>query len=141
MTTGGQSPTPLCDGDCKTSSINEPNVRRLLMYPLPTHSDRRILGARMKAARDLQKAAVRQARSNPKRAVLLPRPPTGPVKYNQPATLSEAAAMMTHFDQDAYARYYTGNPCLDQLMTLSKFNVLRAFIQNFTLLGLSLIHI
>ena len=46
--------------------------------------------------------------------------------------------MMTHFDQDAYARYYTGNPCLDQLMTLSKFNVLRAFIQNFTLLGLAL---
>jgi Domain of unknown function (DUF3425) len=52
--------------------------------------------------------------------------------------MSEATGMMTHFDKAAYASYYTGKPCLDHLMTLSKFNVLRAFIQNFTLLGLSL---
>lgn len=92
----------------------------------------------MKVARDLQKAAIQQAKKNPKLAVILPRTPRGQFKYNPPATLAEAAVMMADFDQVAYERYYTGNPCLDQLMTLSKFNVLRAFIQNFTLLGLAL---
>lgn len=46
--------------------------------------------------------------------------------------------MMAQFDRDAYRRYSTGNPCLDQLITLSKFNVLRAFMQNLGLLGIPL---
>lgn len=46
--------------------------------------------------------------------------------------------MMTRFNAAAYARYYTANTCLDQLLTLSKFNLLRAFVDNMKVLGLSM---
>lgn len=38
--------------------------------------------------------------------------------------------MMTRFNATVYERYYSANPCLDQLLTLTKFNVLRAFVDN-----------
>jgi hypothetical protein len=100
---------------------------------------RLILGERRKVVRDQQKAAIKLARKNRKQTLILPRA-TDSLKYpyHQPASLPEAASMMAHFVKAAYARYYAGNPCLDHLMTLTKFNVLRAFIQNFTVLGLAL---
>ncbi|KAE8419578.1 hypothetical protein BDV36DRAFT_251252 [Aspergillus pseudocaelatus] len=117
------------------TGVTDPAVRRRLQNKLNQRAQR----ARMKVARDQQKAAIQQAKNKRKQAVILPRTTHSPsLKYKQPATLSEAAVMMAHFDQVAYERYSTGNPCLDHLMTLSKFNVLRAFIQNFTLLGLTL---
>ena len=48
--------------------------------------------------------------------------------------------MMTQFNATAYAAYYTANPCLDQLLTLSKFNVLRAIVDNISAIGLSFQH-
>lgn len=59
-------------------------------------------------------------------------------RYHQPASFTEAALMMAQFDQVAFDRYTSGNPCLDHLITLSKFNVLRAFMQNLALLGIPL---
>lgn len=80
---------------------------------------------------------MQSRKGNRRKAFILPRP-TQVAKYHQPASLPEAALMMAHFDRDAYASYSTGNPCLDHLITLSKFNVLRAFMQNLDLLGLPL---
>ncbi|RDK41230.1 hypothetical protein M752DRAFT_284717 [Aspergillus phoenicis ATCC 13157] len=57
-------------------------------------------------------------------------------KYRQPSSLAEASYMMAQFDQVAYEGYASGNPCLDHLLTLTKFNVLRAFMQNLALLGI-----
>ena len=54
----------------------------------------------------------------------------------RPTTLSEAVAMMMRFNTEAYERYYAADPCLDHLFTLSKFNVLRAFLDNMAALGL-----
>ncbi|KAE8138691.1 hypothetical protein BDV38DRAFT_270524 [Aspergillus pseudotamarii] len=76
-------------------------------------------------------------------ALILPRhdPATqGPQKrlLPQPSTLSEAVAMMTCFNITAYKSYYAADPCLDHLLTLSKFNVLRAFVDNMTVLGWSM---
>jgi hypothetical protein len=44
--------------------------------------------------------------------------------------------MMARFNAAAYVRYYTANPCPDQLLTLSNFNLLRAFVDNMEVLGL-----
>ncbi|KAL5334602.1 hypothetical protein BJX70DRAFT_391299 [Aspergillus crustosus] len=44
---------------------------------------------------------------------------------------------MAHFDKAAYERYAAGDPCLDHLMTFSKFNILRAFLDNFWVIGLT----
>lgn len=52
-------------------------------------------------------------------------------------TLSQSVAMMACFNAEAYERYYAADPCLDHLLTLSKFNVLRAFLDNLAALGLS----
>ena len=46
--------------------------------------------------------------------------------------------MMVHFHAEAYERYYAADPCLDHLFTLSKFNVLRAFVDNMSTLGLTM---
>ena len=46
--------------------------------------------------------------------------------------------MMACFDIAAYERYYAADPCLDHLLTLTKFNVLRAVLGNLTALGLSI---
>jgi hypothetical protein len=45
--------------------------------------------------------------------------------------------MMTSFHALAYERYYSGNPCLDHLLTLSKLNILRAILDNSQALGLN----
>lgn len=71
---------------------------------------------------------------------ILPRPAAdqGKQLYQQPATLSDAMTIMAHFDARAYERYYAGSPCLDHLLTLSKLNVLRAFLENMRTLGLGM---
>ncbi|PWY70809.1 hypothetical protein BO94DRAFT_560483 [Aspergillus sclerotioniger CBS 115572] len=59
-------------------------------------------------------------------------------RQSPPTTLQDAVAMMTRFSAAARERYYAADPCLDQLFTLSKFNVLRAFVDNMASLGLSI---
>jgi len=44
---------------------------------------------------------------------------------------------MSRFNKGAYERHYAADPCIDQLFTLSKFNVLRAFLDNMASLGLT----
>lgn len=44
---------------------------------------------------------------------------------------------MMRFHTEASLRYYAADPCLDQLFTLSKFNVLRAFVDTMAALGLT----
>lgn len=46
--------------------------------------------------------------------------------------------MMARFDAAAHERYYAADPCLDHLLTLTKFNVLRALLGNLAALGLSI---
>ena len=46
--------------------------------------------------------------------------------------------MMAHFNVAAYEQYYAADPCLDHLLTLTKFNVLRAVLGNLAALGLSI---
>lgn len=46
--------------------------------------------------------------------------------------------MMIHFNTEACERYYAADPCLDHLFTLTKFNVLRAFVDNMSALGLTI---
>lgn len=46
--------------------------------------------------------------------------------------------MMTRFSTEACQRYYASDPCLDHLFTLTKFNVLRAFVDNMAALGLGI---
>ncbi|KAL5050657.1 hypothetical protein BDW71DRAFT_194412 [Aspergillus fruticulosus] len=84
-----------------------------------------------------QKAAIRHTRSDREPALILLRATHG-LKCCQPSSMSEATGMMTHFDRAAYESYYAGNPDLGHLMAPTKNNVLRAFIQNFTLLGIPL---
>ncbi|OJI86338.1 hypothetical protein ASPTUDRAFT_63799 [Aspergillus tubingensis CBS 134.48] len=96
--------------------------------------------------RDKKRALIaqQQAKSNDKRhyALILPRP--DPDSANQgtrklllprPTSLSGAVAMMMSFHAAAYERYYAADPCLDHLLTLSKMNVLRAFVDIMGVLG------
>lgn len=73
-------------------------------------------------------------------ALILPRP--GQAKdlqhVRRPTSLPEAVSMMVHFNKDAFERFYAADPCLDHLFTLSKFNVLRAFVDNMAVLGLTM---
>ncbi|KAL4961166.1 DUF3425 domain-containing protein [Aspergillus stella-maris] len=70
-----------------------------------------------------QRAQPQEAKNNRHNALILPKTTRGQVlqQYPQPSTLPEAVIMMAHFDRAAYQRYFTGNACLDHLMTLSKF--------------------
>ncbi|KAJ5390379.1 uncharacterized protein N7496_001447 [Penicillium cataractarum] len=115
------------------TGITDPSARRRMQNKLNQRAQRE----RRKIIREQQKEAMQQRKGNPRKAFILPRP-TQVAKYQQPASLAEAALMMAQFDQDAYERYSTGNPCLDHLITLSKFNVLRAFMQNLSLLSIPL---
>ena len=78
-----------------------------------------------------------------KDAFILPHPvqAQGFQAPRRPATLTEAVAAMASFNVAAYERYYAGNPCLDHLLTLTKFNLLRAFMDNLQILGLSVHYI
>lgn len=95
--------------------------------------------------KDQQKALILQStnvKHAPRRyALILPRPAHDRPREHglpQPRSLAEAVAMMTRFNTAAYERYYAADPCLDQLFTLSKFNVLRAFVDNMAALGLDM---
>lgn len=101
-----------------------------------------VLGAR-KLHRDQEQAVIRRAttdQKNPRQPVLILPRPEKPHEWHrlpQPTNLSVAVAMMASFDTLAYERYNDGNPCLDHLLSLSKFNVLRAIIGNSKVLGLT----
>jgi hypothetical protein len=75
-----------------------------------------------------------------KEVFVLQRPGQGQQTLCQPTTIEDAIAMMTRFSATAYERYYAGNPCLDHLLTLSKFNIFRAFVDNIQTLGMSIEH-
>ncbi|KAL4983748.1 hypothetical protein BDW68DRAFT_194139 [Aspergillus falconensis] len=94
-------------------------------------------GERQEILCSQQKAAIRHTRSDREPALILPRVTHG-LKCCQPSSMPEATGMMTHFDRAAYESYYAGNPDLGHLMAPTKNNVLRAFIQNFTLFGIPL---
>ncbi|KAL4889411.1 hypothetical protein BDV59DRAFT_117833 [Aspergillus ambiguus] len=102
-------------------------------------------GARRKLLRDQQKALTLQSKGNRggfrKYAFILPPPAQdkGQMLW-QPKSLAEAIGMMTRFNAIAYERYRAANPCLDHLITLSKFNVLRGFLDNAKALGLTTQH-
>jgi hypothetical protein len=98
------------------------------------------LGAKRSLLREQQKKLLSQSKSNRRDTFILPRlsHEQEAEKLRQPKTLSEAISMMTRFNATAYTRYYTANPCLDQLLTLSKFNLLRAFVDNMKVLGLTM---
>ncbi|KAL5332701.1 hypothetical protein BJX70DRAFT_407095 [Aspergillus crustosus] len=97
----------------------------------------RSLIAQQQARKERARAGVRCY------ATILPRPnpvPQGPRKrlLPQPIMLLKAVAMMTSFNGAAYERYYAADIYLDQLLTLAKFNVLRAFVDNMAALGWSM---
>lgn len=71
-------------------------------------------------------------------ALILPRSDQQWQQLPQPRGLSEAVEMMARFDVVAYERYYAADPCVDHLLTLTKFNVLRALLGNLAALGLSI---
>ncbi|KAJ5744088.1 hypothetical protein N7533_008958 [Penicillium manginii] len=99
-----------------------------------------------KIRRDQELAISRRAKAdkrNHRPVLILPRPEKGTASstewpgFCQSTTLPTAIAMMTTFHASAYERYYSGNPCLDHLLTLSKLNILRAILDNSKTLGLS----
>lgn len=71
-------------------------------------------------------------------ALILPRLDRQRQQLRQPRGLSEAVEMMKRFDVGAYERYYAGDPCMDHLLTLTKFNVFRALLGNLAALGLNI---
>ncbi|KAL7657946.1 hypothetical protein ACMYSQ_004086 [Aspergillus niger] len=113
------------------TGVIDPGARRRLQNKLNQRAQRE----KRKIVRDQEKVAMRERKSNRKMAFILPRT-TQIAKYRQPSSLAEASYMMAQFDQVAYEGYASGNPCLDHLLTLTKFNVLRAFMQNLALLGI-----
>ncbi|PYI35348.1 hypothetical protein BP00DRAFT_442871 [Aspergillus indologenus CBS 114.80] len=130
------------------SGITDPALRKKLQNKL----NQRALRARKRQDRQ-QALRLQQAKENSQAALprsyalILPRlePPQVENKilslrrpHKQPTTLVEAVALMDRFNAAAYARYHAADPCLDHLFTLSKFNVLRAFVDNMAALGLSI---
>ncbi|RAH84610.1 hypothetical protein BO86DRAFT_441467 [Aspergillus japonicus CBS 114.51] len=61
-----------------------------------------------------------------------------PVICSHTPSTGAVPALMDRFNAAAYARYHAADPCLDHLFTLSKFNVLRAFVDNMAALRLSI---
>ncbi|RAH48759.1 DUF3425 domain-containing protein [Aspergillus brunneoviolaceus CBS 621.78] len=129
------------------SGITDPALRKKLQNKinqraLPRKRQERQEAMRLQQARKQSQAALPRSY-----APILPRPEHFQVEdqilsprrpHTQPTTLIEAVAMMTRFSAAAYDRYYAADPCLDHLFTLSKFNVLRAFVDNMVTLGLSI---
>ncbi|KAL4795297.1 hypothetical protein BDV19DRAFT_398959 [Aspergillus venezuelensis] len=117
------------------AGITDPAERRRLQNLLNQRAQRE----RKKALRAQQKAVAQEAKNHRHNALILPKTTRGQAlqSYPQPSTLPEAVIMMAHFDSAAYQRYFTGDPCLDHLMTLSKFNMLRAFVENLRVLELA----
>lgn len=70
---------------------------------------------------------------------ILPRPDTRIIKpaCSQRA-VQHALTSLRYFDSMAYESYSAGNPCLDHLLSLSKFNVIRAFVANMEAIGISI---
>ncbi|OGM49147.1 hypothetical protein ABOM_002286 [Aspergillus bombycis] len=120
------------------TGVTDPALRKKLQNKL----NQRALRARKR--RDRQKALLLQSKDDKadlrRYALILPRPDQakGPQQPPRPTSLLEAVAMMPRFDTEAYEKYYAADPCLDHLFTLSKFNVLRAFLDNMAALGLSM---
>ncbi|KAL4812962.1 hypothetical protein BDW67DRAFT_169223 [Aspergillus spinulosporus] len=122
------------------TGVTDPALRKKLQNKLNQRALRARKRREREAARTLQS---KKDRTDFRRyALILPRldkdKARGPQKLPRPTTLSEAVTMMTWFSTEALERYYAANPCLDHLFTLSKFNVLRAFIGNMAALGLSM---
>ncbi|CAG7945376.1 unnamed protein product [Penicillium salamii] len=115
--------------------ITDPATRKKLQNKLNQRAQR----AKKSLLRDQKKASLQSNRKR-KDVLILPRPRQGqiPERFTQPGSLEEAITMMTRFNATAYAAYYTANPCVDQLLTLSKFNVLRAFVDNLNVFGLGM---
>ncbi|KAI9934852.1 hypothetical protein ASPWEDRAFT_31207 [Aspergillus wentii DTO 134E9] len=117
------------------TAVTDPALRKKLQNKL----NQRALRARKRHEKQALISQAKKSRADLPRsyASILPRP--DPVQGpRRPTTLAEAVAMMTRFHTVAYERYYAANPCLDHLFTLSKFNVLRAFVDNMAALGLSI---
>ncbi|PLB51989.1 hypothetical protein P170DRAFT_352882 [Aspergillus steynii IBT 23096] len=122
------------------TGVTDPALRKKLQNRV----NQRVLRARKHGNR--QKALILRSKNDKagrrRYALILPRPDQtkGPqqLSLSQPASLLEAVAMMTRFNATAYERYYAADPCLDHLLTLTKFNVLRAFVDNMASLGLSI---
>ncbi|PYH94461.1 hypothetical protein BO71DRAFT_398834 [Aspergillus ellipticus CBS 707.79] len=119
------------------TGVTDPAVRKRLQNKL----NQRALRARKLC--DRQKALVFKSKTDKpalsRYAFILPRPDQveGPQQL-RPRTLPEAITMMARFNTTAYVRYYAADPCLDHLFTLSKFNILRGFVDNMAALGLNI---
>ncbi|KAE8381491.1 hypothetical protein BDV26DRAFT_289343 [Aspergillus bertholletiae] len=118
------------------TGITNPAVRKRLQNRLNQRAQR----ARRKLQNQEQLQLKKSQNDRHKQVFILPRPSQGqsPQQVSLPASFAAAIAMMTRFNAIAYERYYTANPCLDQLLTLTKFNVLRAFMDNGTAIGLAI---
>lgn len=126
------------------NKINQRTLRKLLYlyYTLSDiHLTNHFIGARKRLER--KNAVILQSKDKlsdlHRYALILPR--SDRIKDSQlvssrPTSLYEAVALMSRFNKGAYERYHAADPCIDQLFTLSKFNVLRAFLDNMASLGL-----